>query len=51
MAAAGEHLGADFAVLYLVDYDQISLVSIGSGPVQTHVLCAHYDHDRAVSTQ
>jgi AraC-like DNA-binding protein len=26
-------------------------VSIGSGPVQTHILCAHYAHDPAVSTQ
>ena len=24
---------------------------IGSGPVRTHILCAHYEHDPAVSTQ
>lgn len=27
------------------------VVTIGSGPVRTHVLCAHYEHDPAVSTQ
>jgi AraC-like DNA-binding protein len=27
------------------------VVTIGSGPVRTHVLCAHYGHDPAVSTQ
>jgi AraC-like DNA-binding protein len=27
------------------------IVTIGSGPVRTHVLCAHYAHDPAVSTQ
>jgi AraC-like DNA-binding protein len=26
-------------------------IAIGSGPVRTHVLCAHYAHDPAVSTQ
>ncbi|MDO8189152.1 AraC family transcriptional regulator [Conexibacter sp. JD483] len=26
-------------------------VRIGSGAVQTHILCAHYEHDPAVSTQ
>ena len=24
---------------------------IGSGPVRTHIMCAHYEHDPAVSTQ
>ncbi len=24
---------------------------LGSGPTQTHILCAHYDHDPAISTQ
>lgn len=27
------------------------VVRIGTGPVRTHVLCAHYDHDPAVTTQ
>ena len=27
------------------------VVSIGSGPVRTHILCAHYEHDPAVSLQ
>jgi AraC-like DNA-binding protein len=27
------------------------IVALGSGPVRTHVLCAHYRHDPAVSTQ
>jgi AraC-like DNA-binding protein len=27
------------------------VVTIGTGPVRTHVLCAHYSHDPAVSTQ
>ncbi|MCK9902844.1 AraC family transcriptional regulator [Frankia sp. Cpl3] len=26
-------------------------VRIGSGPVRTHILCAHYQHDPAVTTQ
>ncbi|SQD96019.1 MULTISPECIES: AraC family transcriptional regulator [unclassified Parafrankia] len=26
-------------------------VRIGSGPVRTHILCAHYSHDPAVTTQ
>jgi AraC-like DNA-binding protein len=26
-------------------------VRIGAGPVRTHILCAHYEHDPAVSTQ
>lgn len=26
-------------------------VRIGSGPTQTHILCAHYEHDPAISTQ
>ncbi|MDA0160961.1 AraC family transcriptional regulator [Solirubrobacter ginsenosidimutans] len=28
-----------------------ALVRIGSGPTRTHILCAHYEYDRAVSTQ
>jgi AraC-like DNA-binding protein len=27
------------------------VVRIGRGPVRTHILCAHYEHDPAVSTQ
>jgi AraC-like DNA-binding protein len=27
------------------------IVGIGTGPVRTHVLCAHYEHDPAVETQ
>ena len=27
------------------------VVQIGSRPIQTHILCAHYQHDPAVSTQ
>lgn len=27
------------------------LYRVGSGPVRTHILCAHYEHDPAVSTQ
>jgi len=26
-------------------------VRLGSGPTRTHILCAHYDHDPAISTQ
>lgn len=34
-------------------YEQTAtgVVRIGSGPVRTHVLCAHYEHDPAVSLQ
>ncbi len=28
-----------------------AVVRIGSGETRTHILCAHYEHDRAVSTQ
>ena len=28
-----------------------AVVRIGAGDVRTHILCAHYDHDPAVSTQ
>ena len=27
------------------------VVRIGTGPVRTHILCAHYEHDQAASTQ
>lgn len=35
------------------DYEQAGtgVVRIGTGPTRTHVLCAHYAHDPAVSTQ
>ncbi len=37
---AGEEAGGDDGIY-----------RIGSGPVRTHILCAHYEHDPAVSTQ
>ena len=34
------------------DYRELSpgTVSIGTGPVRTHILCAHYEHDVAMAT-
>lgn len=32
-------------------FHRTGTVSIGTGPVRTRILCADYDHDRAVSTQ
>lgn len=29
----------------------VGVVKIGSGPVRTHILCASYDHDPAITTQ
>ncbi len=33
------------------DQDDGEVFRIGSGPVRTHILCAHYEHDPVVSTQ
>lgn len=49
-------LGSDReAVLSTCDHSgewtRPGVVSIGSGPVRTHILCASFDHDPAVSTQ
>ncbi|HWI73111.1 MAG TPA: cupin domain-containing protein, partial [Baekduia sp.] len=30
---------------------EAGVVAIGTGPVRTHILCAHYAHDPVVSTQ
>jgi len=45
LARTGEHASDDW------EQAGVGAVRIGVGPVQTHVLCAHYEYDRAMTTQ
>jgi AraC-like DNA-binding protein len=45
LARTGEHASDGW------ERADTGVVKIGSGPVQTHILCAHYEHDPAVTTQ
>ncbi len=45
LARTGEHASDGYELA------DTGVVKMGSGPVRTRVLCAHYEHDPAVSTQ
>jgi AraC-like DNA-binding protein len=45
LARTGEHASDGW------ERADTGVVRIGSGPVRTHILCAHYEHDPAVTTQ
>jgi len=45
IARTGEHASDDW------EQAGTGVVRIGSGPVQTHILCAHYAYDPAMTTQ
>ena len=44
-------LGPDDPIMSEPTVAEDGVVRIGTGPVRTHILCAHYEHDPAASTQ